>query len=609
MRSKKRTGIGLRIIREAKKQDRSKKTELMRRRDIIRLAIAPSPLFQSLKWAMIAVCGGTMLALPVSAQLNGLSNPAIIDRALNEPETINARGPAPIILPEATAAPDGSDDVFFTVQTITIRGNQLFSLAEITDLSLPPSGTEIAVADIYALSEAITQHYRTEGYALSFAFVPAQEIASGNVLIEVIEGQITELRIRETNLSDLARRHILDAFERFAQKGTTRTDDLEEFLLLVNDYPGITAQGIITAGNTKNSSAMVLEVQQRIQSASIGYQNYLSESLGRDVFLADLALLGQWTGRDEARLSLRQAPDPLTYRSVRFDYSTYVDDTDLEIFIRTTESATKPEKGPLHDLSFTSSAYSQTVGMRYPIWKRRSDTLTVGGHLSVSDSSSLNGDTISTNDKTRAVTAYADYEIDLASGASHFLHIELEQGAKFFHARANSRANANLHHSVLRLSDRYRQPLFIDSNKQIDATLRLFAQVTLSDDPLYSNAECGFGGRGFGVGMDAGTLSGEDCLLASLQINYQRPFTHFEFLPPSILTLLGRIDAGSVRQKGLLTPGQERQQEAITAAIGAQFAMEGGLTIQLERATQVKNEEEPKKEGEDMTNISVNLSF
>lgn len=495
------------------------------------------------------------------------------------------------------------------LQSLSIKGGEIFDVTTITSLDPPQTGTEITLLDLYAYADRITQHYREAGFALSFALIPAQEITDGKVRIEIIEGQIDSLIIRETNLSDLARGHILDAFDRFAQKGLTKTNDLERFLLSLNEYPGISAKGIITPGETQGSSTLILEVQQRTQTATLGYQNYLSKSLGRDVFLADIALLGQWTGRDEARLSYRRAPDPSAYQSFAFDYASYVDDTDLEVFVKASESSTRPKRGALADLNFHSSAFSQEIGTNIPIWQRRQSSLFAGASLRIADSKSFNGDTPSTTDKLRSVTIYADYEADLAGGASHLLRVEFEQSAKVFHARGDSRQGANLHHSIVRLSERYRQPLQLLETGEVDATLRLFAQATLSDNPVFANAECAFGGRGFGIGMDAGTLSGEHCLLVSAQIGWQRPLVGFAFLPPSLATLLARIDAGTVRQLGPLVAGERRQQEAISGAIGGQFIMANGVTVNVEQATQLKNRVNPEKEGETMTNIGVNITF
>ena len=550
----------------------------------------------------------TLSTFPVSAQLSGLSNPAIIERSLKDPE-VTRPAPAPIQLEQGSTAPAGSEDIFFTLRNLRLTGGTLFDAEILTSLNMPQTGTRISVADIYLYADAITRYYREQGYALSFAVVPAQEISTGDVRLEIVEGTITDLRIRETRLSDLARRHILDAFASLASKGVTKTDDLERFLLSVNEYPGISARGVIAPGDATGTAALILEVDQRTQQASLGYQNYLSESLGRDVFLADVALLGQWTGRDEARLSVRQAPDPKTYRSVSFDYSTYIDDSDLQLFIRTSESHTKPEKGTLADLDFSSHAYSKQIGMRYPLILQRRHSLTVGGSVNMADSASYNGTTPSSQDKTRNINVYADYEIDLPSGASHLFRVELERGLTFFQARANSRQGADLNHSIVRLSERYRQPLLPLEKGQLDATLRLFAQASLSDRPVFSNAECTFGGRGFGIGLDAGTLAGEHCFVGSLQLSWQRALTNISFLPDSVFTLFGRFDAGSAKQGGTLTAGERRQQEAMSAAIGAQFVLDSGMTVNLEQATQLKNEPEPLKEGESQTNISVNMPF
>ena len=542
-------------------------------------------------------------------QLTSLSNPEIIERALTEPETARPAPKPRISLPLQSEAPKGAEDVKFILKALSIKGGESFPVETITSLSPLETGTQITLSDLYEFADIITTYYRNQGYALSFALVPAQDITDGRVRIEIIEGHIDELVIREENLSDIARGHILDAFGRFAKKGLTRTDELEALLLSINRYPGITAKAVIRPGSQPARSALVLDVTQRTQSATVGYQNYLSESLGRDVFLSDLAWLGQWTGRDEARISIRQAPDPKTYKSLSFDYSSYVDDSNVEVYVKYSQSETRPKKGALADLDFSSNAYSQEFGIRLPLWQTRQSSLFAGSSISIINSQSRNGTTPSSTDQLRQVTGYADYEIDLAGGASHLIHAEIEQGAKFFQAKADSREGANLHHTILRISERYRQPLQFFETGQLDTTLRIMAQATISDDPLFANAECSFGGRGYGIGMDAGTLSGEHCLLASAQFNWQRPLVGFAFLPPSLFTLLGRIDAGTVKQKGPLVAGERRQEEAISAAMGAQFVMASGMTLNIEQATQLKNETNPDKEGEASTHISVNMRF
>jgi len=550
-----------------------------------------------------------VITSPAMGQLTSLSNPEILERALTEPETARPAPKPTISLPLQSEAPKGAEDVKFILKALSIKGGESFPVETITSLSPLETGTQITLSDLYEFADIITTYYRKQGYALSFALVPAQDITDGRVRIEIIEGHIDELVIREENLSDIARGHILDAFGRFAKKGLTRTDELEALLLSINRYPGITAKAVIRPGSQPASSALVLEVKQRTQSATVGYQNYLSESLGRDVFLSDLAWLGQWTGRDEARISIRQAPDPKTYKSLSFDYSSYVDDSNVEVYVKYSQSETRPKKGALADLDFSSNAYSQEFGIRLPLWQTRQSSLFAGSSISIINSQSRNGTTPSSTDQLRQVTGYADYEIDLAGGVSHLIHAEIEQGAKFFQAKADSREGANLHHTILRISERYRQPLQFFETGQLDATLRIMAQATISDDPLFANAECSFGGRGYGIGMDAGTLSGEHCLLASAQINWQRPLVGFAFLPPSLFTLLGRIDAGTVKQKGPLVAGERRQEEAISAAMGAQFVMASGMTLNIEQATQLKNETTPDKEGEASTHISVNMRF
>ena len=124
------------------------------------------------------------LSYPSFAQLTGLSNPSIMERALEEPKAPRAAPPAPITLQNGSVAPEGADEIRFALEGLKIRGGTLFDIETIMGLDMPVTGTTISVADIYNFAETITQLYRNEGYALSFALIPAQEITDGAELLK-----------------------------------------------------------------------------------------------------------------------------------------------------------------------------------------------------------------------------------------------------------------------------------------------------------------------------------------------------------------------------------------------------------------------------------------
>jgi hypothetical protein len=50
-------------------------------------------------------------------------------------------------------------------------------------------GARYDLADLLGLGEAITNYYRQEGYPFAYAFLPAQEVSDGTLIIKVIEGR------------------------------------------------------------------------------------------------------------------------------------------------------------------------------------------------------------------------------------------------------------------------------------------------------------------------------------------------------------------------------------------------------------------------------------
>ena len=288
-------------------------------------------------------------------------------------------------LPNADELPTDANDITFELQGLSIKGGETFDVTTITSLMPPETGSNISLSDLYAYADRITQYYREAGFALSFALVPAQEIIDGKVRIEIIEGRIDELIIRDENLSDRTRRHILDAFARFADKGLTKTHDLEAFLISINNYPGITARGVVKPGAMQGSSSLVLEVTQQTQTATTGYQNYLSDSLGRDVFLADIALLGNGQAETKPKYLYagRQTQRPIVLRPLITTLISMI--VILKVFFRASESRTQPEKGALADLNFSSRSYSQEVGLDLPVWQRRASSMHVGTILRINN--------------------------------------------------------------------------------------------------------------------------------------------------------------------------------------------------------------------------------
>ena len=167
----------------------------------------------------------------------------------------------PVVIEEAIQeAPADSDNVRFMLSEVEFVGASLYPEYRLRGLSAGLTDREVSLADLYELAGAITRLYRSDGYILSKAIVPAQEIEDGRVQIRIIEGFISHVTIESDDFR-LVRLLEMHALEIEWAKPIT-ADVLERHLLLIRDLPGVSANAVLRPSDTvTGASELVLQVE------------------------------------------------------------------------------------------------------------------------------------------------------------------------------------------------------------------------------------------------------------------------------------------------------------------------------------------------------------
>ncbi|MEN5092895.1 ShlB/FhaC/HecB family hemolysin secretion/activation protein [Pseudomonas protegens] len=95
-------------------------------------------------------------------------------------------------LPPAPAEQPGEQRCF-TIKTVVLKGAEHLSAADQERLVAPYRDQCLSVAQINTLLKAITHHYLQQGYVTTRAYLPAQELASGQLIIVIVEGRLESL--------------------------------------------------------------------------------------------------------------------------------------------------------------------------------------------------------------------------------------------------------------------------------------------------------------------------------------------------------------------------------------------------------------------------------
>lgn len=170
-----------------------------------------------------------------------------------EPGTISApAGPA------APGAPPGAESVTLTPVEIEIDGNTVYRRGEIDALVRPLIGRQIPASEIFKLAEAIQRKYRDDGYFLATVTVPAQRVADGRVKLLVTEGYISNVLVEGDAgpVSEQAKSFL----DNLVGKKPINIGDLERYLLLTEDLPGIKVKAVMRPGREPGSSELIAQL-------------------------------------------------------------------------------------------------------------------------------------------------------------------------------------------------------------------------------------------------------------------------------------------------------------------------------------------------------------
>ena len=114
------------------------------------------------------------------------------------------------------------------------------------------------VNQLQEVADKVASYYREHGYILAQAFVPAQKVGSGEVVVQVLEGRLAGVLV-EGNKGYSART-LERPFKSLVGEPLDK-DSIESALLTLTNYPGVTAFGVLGAGRDVGTTNLTLRVQ------------------------------------------------------------------------------------------------------------------------------------------------------------------------------------------------------------------------------------------------------------------------------------------------------------------------------------------------------------
>lgn len=388
--------------------------------------------------AGLILATGTVIA---SQGVEGAINSALIEKQLDAVETLPQSEALSIrkTIPKEEI-PEAASKIKLRIQKVMFTHGHVYAESKLQVLAEPYIGRDIPLTDLYRLAEDITRLYRQDGYLLSRAIVPPQSIGKeGTVQIQIVEGFVDTISYEGE--ADAISAHARSFAEKIKDSRPLNAKDLERYLLLMRDLPGLEVEAVLKPSATQSqASDLVIVVKRKKMSAAVSINNQGSKYIGPYIANA-AASFNSLFGRENqliVQAAIAQKTQQLKHGHVV--YTEFVGSEGTKLTFGGSWTKTRPEDA-LKALDITGETKTLTFGVQHPFVRFRSQSFYAGLHFTLRNmASGLLNDAIVSKDKLRIISADATWDAADCFWGTNLVHFEISKGLPGFGGTENAYA-------------------------------------------------------------------------------------------------------------------------------------------------------------------------
>ena len=416
-------------------------------------------------------------------------------------------------------SPKELNKIRFFLRGLFVKGSTVYSNKRFSRLDRKFRGKEISLKKVYEWRDRITAKYRNDGYILSQAVIVPQEISNGIVVIQIIEGYISDVMVSgEIN----GPKSFLSSYIKGVKEvRPLNAQDLERYLLFIDDLPGVSVQSVLSPSKKNDKSGattLKLVLENKQYDTNIGFDNKgtkfngpfqvsfgASENANLNLF-EQIGINGVVTTQTDELLFISGLLRlPLTSEGTLLSISGSV-------------SASEPG-ATLKDFQIVGDSKTFTYQLSHPFRRSRGENLR--GTLTFTSKNSKTDilGALASEDRIRILSLGTSYDfIDRFKGLN-LIGLTLHQGINIFDATEPGSPN------LTRVNGKSNFTKLTGNSLRIQ---QLFPRFSLlgamnwqySFDNLLSSEEFGIGGAQFVRGYDSSEATGAQGLAFKLEFQY-----------------------------------------------------------------------------------------
>lgn len=420
--------------------------------------------------------------------------------------------------------PDGAEKIRFNLNSITVEGVSTYTQEDLQPVYQDKLGQNISLAELYAISTALTNKYRNDGFILTQVIVPPQTIDGGQVKLQVVEGFIDSISVEGTDDP-----HAMSLIKRYAAQlqnaNALNVRQLERYLLLISDLPGVEARSVLGPSEGQAGAASLrIIVERDPYDALLSLDNFGSRFLGPVQGSAAGSLNSFFGNNERITGQVVVAPHNKELGFISLGYEQPIGDNGTKISFLASHTDTEPGF-TLDEFDVQGRSQFMSVRVEHPFLRSRSRNAYGYVSLDWREVESRNNLELTRRDNIRALRAGGRYEfLDTLFGVGvNALGFEVSQGLNILGSSQEDDAN---------MTRPGAEPEFTkftaDAQRLQRVTnninLLLAARGQVSANPLLAAEEFGVGGPNFGRGFDPSEIIGDDGVAAKVELQWNRPY-------------------------------------------------------------------------------------
>ena len=467
----------------------------------------------------------------------------------------------------------GNSRPLFVLRHVSISGAVAIPQERLAATYQSYIGKKVSQADLAAIAAAVSDVYRAAGFHLSRAIVPPQDIQSGQLHIQVIEGSITELALKGDGAEQFGVRPMLEAV---LAEQPSRLATLERQLLLINGRPGVRIEdtAIEEIGTASGHFRLILSLKTWHLFTSFGVDNLGSSSVGPWQSYGTAAFNSYLAPGDSLVLNLSTTPgDPRQLAFGRLSYDVPVGTDGARIGASGYYSEVWPgDYRHLYSDNIKTESF-EIRGSIVPLQSQKSSlTLTAAAGFTNATENDVFGPIYA--DRIRTASLTSDYRLQDSFGGTNYLTVNYRQGLDILGASHRdddylSRDGASGKFSALNF-------WFTRYQTLSDAwSLKLAAAGQTASGPLFTSQQFYLGGIAFGRGYGSAEISGDNGLAGSAELRFDQKL-NFQYMTG--YQIYGFVDSGVAWNDGYrLSDGLS----LTSAGGGVRFFLADGLQADI----------------------------